>query len=482
MKSIKGKILLLASCVLLIFGVFWLMFQYFHQLFLKQYNEVLERYLIFHQVSVQSEQLLIHTNDVLHEGSSTSMGGYLSTRRSLRQAQIQVKRLQNNENLARVQDYTYLIDSFIESTDLSIQAYQGERFDDATQFYQRAEEGRVYISETTLSLLEHELTFHERLYVQMIESTKELQKVGWEGFLIIMLVLLGFSYWISQGMTRSIDSLTKSAKLISQGVYDQPIEVKSNDETAFLAKTFDQMRLSVKQSFEELEAKAKLEQEVKEYQYLLKEMEWRNLQNQMKPHFLFNTLNTLAKKAYLEGSYETSDLIATVAELMRYQLVKANVEVELAEEIEMIRNYMTILQARFTTRLKIEESIDSACLHVPVPSFLLQPLVENAYIHGIESKEEGGTISVRVRVVDQGIEMEVADDGVGIAPEKIEQLLQGEQPVQGRSGGVGLSNVIRRLRLYYRKDDLLNIRSEEGKGTTITIFIPTQPDEGRETL
>ncbi|TCP66426.1 sensor histidine kinase [Baia soyae] len=480
MKSIKGKILLLACCLLLVFGLFWLMFQYFHQLFLQQYNQVLERYLIFQQVSVQSEQLLIRTNDFIHEESEKSKENYVSTRSLLRQAQSKVKRLQNDENTAGVSDYTHLIDSFIESTDLSIQAHQQERSDDATRFYRKAEQGRSFITETTLSLLEHELTIHERLYAQMIQSSKELQIVGWEGFLIIMVILLGCAYWISRGITRSIAKLTKGARFISSGVYDKPIEVKSKDETAFLAQTFDQMRISVKQSFEELEAKGKLEQEVKEYQYLLKEMEWRNLQNQMKPHFLFNTLNTLAKKAYLEGSYETSDLITTVAELMRYQLAKADVEVTLAEEIEMIRHYMTILQARFTDRLKGEEKIDPACLHVPVPSFLLQPLVENAFIHGIESKEEGGTISIGVRAIEYGVQLEVTDDGVGMSPDRVRQILQGMPATQGKTGSVGLSNVIRRLSLYYRREDLLQIQSEAGKGTSITIFIPTTLGERRK--
>ncbi|SFX65440.1 Sensor histidine kinase YesM [Thermoactinomyces sp. DSM 45891] len=472
MKSIKGKILLSASCLLLVFGLFWLMFQYFHQLFLQQYNQVLERYLIFQQVSVQSEQLLIRTNDLLHETSEQSKEHYILARNLLRQAQSKVKLLQNDENTAGVSDYTHLIDSFIESTDLSIQAYQQERSDDATQFYRKAEQERSFITETTLSLVDHELTIHERLYAQMIQSSKELQIVGWEGFLSIMAILIGCAYWFSRGITRSIALLTKGARFISAGVYDQPIKVESNDETAFLAQTFDQMRVSVKRSFEELEAKGKLEQEVKEYQYLLKEMEWRNLQNQMKPHFLFNTLNTLAKKAYLEGSVETSDLITTVAELMRYQLAKADVEVTLAEEIEMIRNYMTILQARFTDRLKGEEKIDPACLHVPVPSFLLQPLVENAFIHGIESREEGGRISIGVRAAEHGVQLEVADDGVGMSQDQVRQIMKGMYTAQGQTGSVGLSNVIRRLSLYYHREDLLQIQSEVGKGTSITILIP----------
>lgn len=471
MRKISSKITLLIIFIMVIFSTFWVAFQFFHQQMIQQYNMILERYLLLNRISITSEQLLIHANKYFQISSAKNKRAYERTKKKLTDYRKQIKTLKNEDNIASVSDYEALIASEIEALDLALQAHETERFDDAARFYNQATEIRRFISEMTLVLYQHELTFHEQLYEKMIDVSKHLQQLGMEGLLIVFLVLMGFAYWFSRGITRSLRELTQGAKAIARGVYNRPIQVSSTDEIAFLADTFEKMRQSVKQSFEALEAKAKLEKELQDYQYLLKEMELRILQNQMKPHFLFNTLNTLSKKAYLEGSYETSNLIATVAELLRYQLRKADKKVQLAEEIEMIRNYITILKARFTSRLQVNESIDERCLHIEMPSFILQPLVENAFIHGIEPKVEGGTISYSVRDCDEFVFIEIADDGGGIAPEIMASLFK----KTGKSnGGIGLQNVMRRLQLYYQRQDVMEILSEEKKGTRVTLRLPKQ--------
>lgn len=471
MRKISSKITLLTVSILIMFGAFWVAFQFFHQQIIQQYNMILERYLLLNRISVTSEQLLIHANQYFQSSSPDSKRAYEQTKNQLIEYRKHVGTLKNQDNLASISNYEHLLDSEMEVLDLALQAHETERFDDAFHFYNQATEIRRFISETTSVLYHHELTFHEQLYEEMIDLSHHLLKLGIEGLFIVFLVLMGFTYWFSKGITRSIRELIRGAKAIASGVYNRPIRVSSKDEIAFLADTFEKMRESVKQSFEALEAKAKLEKELKDYQYLFKEMELRILQNQIKPHFLFNTLNTLSKKAYLEGSYETSDLIATVAELLRYQLRKADAKVQLGEEIEMIRNYITILKARFTSRLQVNESIDERCLHVEMPSFILQPLVENAFIHGIESKEEGGTISYSVRDDQQFVLIEIADDGVGISPEIMASLLKNTDKGSKR---IGLQNVIRRLELYYQCEDVMKIYSEEKKGTRVTLRIPKQ--------
>ena len=117
-------------------------------------------------------------------------------------------------------------------------------------------------------------------------------------------MLLLAIYWFSLSITRPIHQLTRAANELSQGRFNQRIEVQSNDEIAFLAQTFDEMRININDLIVEIQQKALLEHELQQSKLLLKESQFRSLQNQINPHFLFNTLNTLSKKAYLDGAEE----------------------------------------------------------------------------------------------------------------------------------------------------------------------------------
>ena len=143
--------------------------------------------------------------------------------------------------------------------------------------------------------------------------------------------------------------------------------MKSNDEIAFLAKTFDEMRININDLIVEIQQKAQLEHELQQSKLLLKESQFKSLQSQINPHFLFNTLNTLSKKAYLDGAEETSDLIVSVAGLLRYNLKRIDRSVTLFEEVVVLNQYMEIQKARFTDRLQFKSDIDESCLHVKIP-------------------------------------------------------------------------------------------------------------------
>jgi sensor histidine kinase YesM len=188
---------------------------------------------------------------------------------------------------------------------------------------------------------------------------------------------------------------------------------------------------------------------------------------------LFNTLNTLSKKAYLEGAEETSDLLVSVAGLLRYNLKRLDRSVTIHEEVVVLQQYMEIQKARFTDRIDFHMDIDESCLHIQIPGLTLQPIVENAVIHAIEPKEDGGSIWFRVLDGIDQVTIEIEDDGVGMSKDKVTQILEERQvESEGHSTGIGFSNVVKRLRLFYGFEDVILIESKEGHGTKVILKIP----------
>lgn len=291
--------------------------------------------------------------------------------------------------------------------------------------------------------------------------------------LLITAVLVLFTYLFSLSITKPIHQLTKAANELAKGRFDQAIHVDTNDEISFLAKTFDHMRGNINAMILEIQQKAQLESELQDSKLLLQQSQLLNLQSQINPHFLFNTLNTLSKKAYLDGAEETSDLLVSVASLLRYNLKRMDRAVTLAEEAFVLRQYMEIQKARFSDRLQFFTELDAACLNLQIPGLTLQPLIENAVIHAIEPEEDGGHIWFRIKEVNAEVWIEIEDNGKGMDQEKRLQLLDGAiTPVEGHSTGIGFTNVVKRLQLFYGKEDLVTIESEVGQGTKIILKLP----------
>lgn len=282
--------------------------------------------------------------------------------------------------------------------------------------------------------------------------------------------------WFSRGLTNPLRSLSKAAKEVSEGNFDgPPIKVKTNDEVKVLSDSFQQMRGNIKQLIEEIKEKSELDQ-------LLKELELKHLQNQINPHFLFNTLNTISRMAYLEDAAVTSRLIESVSTLLRSSLGDINKTVTLREEVHVVKEYFYIQKTRFAERITFQTKIDDSCLDVQIPVLTLQPLVENAFIHGVEGLEEGGIISLTIYQNHNQVIIEVTDNGKGMDEETKQKIFSREQidlheEHSGHSTGIGLRNVIKRLELVYKHPNVLTITSHQNKGTTIKIQLPMQEEE-----
>ncbi|MBS1852591.1 MAG: histidine kinase [Acidobacteria bacterium] len=205
---------------------------------------------------------------------------------------------------------------------------------------------------------------------------------------------------------------------------------------------------------------------LEEQERLLLHARMEALQNQINPHFLFNTLNSVSSLVRIDPD-TAREMILKLASILRRLLSSADAFVPLREELEFIDNYLDIEVVRFgRDKLKVVKELDPQSLEVLVPSMLLQPLVENSIKHGLASKIEGGSIHLRSRIVNAKLIVEVEDDGVGM---RASHAGEGN----GLAGmGIGMSNIAERLQVLYGDTAAMTVDSEQGRGTLVRLRIP----------
>lgn len=225
--------------------------------------------------------------------------------------------------------------------------------------------------------------------------------------------------------------------------------------------------LAQKKLVEEIKVKADLEAS-------LRASELKALQAQINPHFLFNTLNTIARLALLEGASKTQDVVYALSGLLRDNLRDIDVLRTLEEEVKSVEDYLMIQKMRFGDRIQSHIQLDPEIMTALIPALTLQPLIENAIIHGLEKKIEGGTIHVTGHCEDDIVTISVIDTGVGVSMERIRSIFRAEKQLKthGETTGLGIINVHKRIQYYYGSTYGLQIESKLGEGTSNYIRFP----------
>jgi two-component system LytT family sensor kinase len=212
----------------------------------------------------------------------------------------------------------------------------------------------------------------------------------------------------------------------------------------------------------------RIELKFEEQKRLVLEARFDALQRQINPHFLFNTLNSIATLIRVRPE-QARELIVKLANILRALLKDHDSYVPLREELSFTEDYLGIEVVRFgAEKLRVVKDFEPGTLELPVPSMLLQPLVENSIKHGLEPRISGGTITLRSRLESGNLIIEVEDDGVGIAPERV--LKTGVLTQQGN--GIGMRNVRERLEVLYGEAARFDITSRPGRGTRVTLLMP----------
>lgn len=224
----------------------------------------------------------------------------------------------------------------------------------------------------------------------------------------------------------------------------------------------------------------KLEEENAALRKSLSDLELHTLQFQINPHFIFNTLNAGQQIAMMEGAENTSEFLDKFASLLRYNIKKIDNPVTLMEELENVKSYTYLLKARYKDWIKVIFNIQLNIPKLTMPALIFQPLIENAFIHGIGDLEREGIISITVRRSKEGVQVIVEDNGKGMSQETIKEIFVESKnhsetvKFSEKSAGIGLRNVVKRLNLFYKRRDLVRIFSDADNGTRIVFTLPLE--------
>ncbi|WP_083652471.1 sensor histidine kinase [Bacillus sp. MRMR6] len=281
---------------------------------------------------------------------------------------------------------------------------------------------------------------------------------------ILISFLLGFL--LSKPLVGSIHKLREAMVKVEKGNFAERVTINSNDELGELGKGFNHM-------INEIE---RLVTEVYKTSLREKEAEIRALQSQMNPHFLYNTLESINMLAITKGNFEISDMVASLGKLLRYTIDNSAKIVTLKDELSFIRSYVAIQRVRIGEQLRYHEEVERTLQDVLIPKLVLQPLVENAIVHG--NLNEGGHIWIKACSKDKQVIITIRDNGQGITPQqltKLNSLIEKQKTISSeKHNGMALSNVHERLQLLYGKESGLTIDGEEQQGFFVKLTLPLQ--------
>ena len=304
------------------------------------------------------------------------------------------------------------------------------------------------------------------------ETLKEVNNIRYYSmliFLIVALLAVGASFVFSSSIAKPINKLRALMKRAEEGDLRVEFDVKYNDEIGQLGNSFNTMIMEIKSLVETVY----LEQKNK------REAELRALQSQIKPHFLYNTLDTLHWMAKKYNAKDVIEVINALTNLFRIALSRGKEIIRVGEEIEHVRSYLIIQKVRYEEMLDYTISVDKAVEDLFVQKLILQPIVENAIYHGIKEKREPGCIHIKAGIVDQMIVFTIVDNGVGITQgrlDEINKLLKnwknGSNYSEDSNIGYGLFNINERIKLSYGNTFGVSVTSETGTGTVVEIRHP----------
>ncbi len=347
-------------------------------------------------------------------------------------------------------------------------------------YYGKTAECGSYLLQYARELLEQAIVDYHGEFSTLYTTSARLRTAQIAAALlsVVATVLLVISLLY---LLRSILQLSRASQQLSQGQLDIPdVDDSRQDEIGNLAKAFNEMKRSMRQQMRLMQEKSEMERELytKEtealaLQNLIEAGKLQLLRSQIHPHFLFNTLNVILYTARQEGAEKTAVLLTSLARVFRYALGSNAAAVPLSKEKQIVDDFFSLYHARFDNRLSLSWHIDPQLdlTETMIPSFLIQPLVENAIQHGIMPKPEGGAVEIEVLVEGESLCITVSDNGVGMSAEELARL--SAQLHSGVSAGehIGLYNVAARLRLSGRAEEL-EICSEKGGGTSATMRLP----------
>lgn len=306
----------------------------------------------------------------------------------------------------------------------------------------------------------------------MLKYISLVRNVFIVGTLILITILSVVTYFITSIILKRLYIIIQSMKKIQQGDFNVEIPVRSNDEIGELAHHFRKMLRKINELFQEAVNK----------RAAIKEAELRALQTQIDSHFIYNTLENIKMMAEIEEQYLISDFLTSLGEMMRYNMKWNSEYVSLNDEINHIKNYLSLMNMRFDNKIKLYLNIDEKLIEHEVLKMSLQPIVENAVKHGLRDiiDEKEGQINISALIEGNMIKIEIMDNGVGIEEDNLVLLnkkimdickVQNENSERAPTG-IGLKNVNERIKLFYGDEYGIEVLSQVNLYTKVIMTLP----------
>ncbi|BCK00344.1 sensor histidine kinase [Anaerocolumna chitinilytica] len=448
---------------------------------LQKLDTVYSSNIISNKLSDKLIEVQSNVYEYLNTKSSASLVSYYKSEQEYRGLMESLNdQLIDNEMLMLEKNIRNMSDTYLTLTDETVKEKRGRNVEKYKKSYEDAKKLNQYIHSFISNLNTEQLKQNSQNYQKLMVSLNYTEVLSLAILIIIVVISLCLLVLILKNIIKPLVQLAHNANEVAQGNFNSDfIMPKSEDEVGLLYSTFDTMLKSIKHYIEQITEDMENEQRFKEQQLLmenhLKDAQLKYLQAQINPHFLFNSLNAGAQLAILEEADQTGLFLEKMADFFRYNVRKMEQDTTLKEEIEIVDNYIYIINVRMTGDIHFRKEVPEGLTDVMVPSMILQPVVENAVKHGISGMDSDGEIVLTVTEEEKNITITIKDNGIGMSMDKIEEVLS-DGPVSSEAGdstGIGLNNVRNRLMLYYGSENLMTIQSDGiNRGTEVKIIIP----------
>lgn len=383
--------------------------------------------------------------------------------------------------------------SFLRSIDNSFYSYQ-KLCNYSAQYYSQglshqssvnsvqAERVGSYLRQYCDDLMQHNIVNNRQAFEEINKLQQWWLTATMGAVLVLVVIFFGSIAYFRFNLAAPLNELHDAALAIGRGKENVMIQGNYTERTLkLLSQAFNTMSANITKMLQDVKDTAEIEnrllnEKLKNVQYerLLEQANFMTLQSQTNPHFLFNTLNSISRTILLGRPNEAVLMIDAMSKLMRYSLTDSTHSVTLREELDVVAEYLKIQQYRFNERVSANiDCSDTLAESVQLPRFTLQPLVENAVIHGIEPKPNGGHITVQVSAQNGMCLITISDDGVGMNAERCAEIMKkGNQLQNNKHRSIGVYNTKRRLELFTQTKDCIQVHSNIDEGTVFHIALP----------
>lgn len=289
---------------------------------------------------------------------------------------------------------------------------------------------------------------------------------------LIMLIL----FWVTNRILKPVNIISNSIARVKAGDTREKIEIEGTNEIWRLAQEYNEMMQAIREANKAVERQ---HVQIIESMRMKQRAEREALESQINAHFICNTLNAINYEAIDSGNYKVSILLKKLSNILRYTFDQKHQNVYMFQEISWIEQYLFLQKERLDQAFDYEINFDSDYDNWPCRKLMLQPFVENSILHGFKGKELGGKILIQGEGYKEFLKITIEDNGCGMTEEKknvIREILENPMIAKQREVGIGISNVITRMRMYYGDDFQVKLDTKEGEGSRFVFILPTPTD------